>query len=241
MLDGEPSSVKWQSSPWNNPWTNHSFAPWIAEKLTWTQFLLPAHHFLAPIHPTTTFTILDKNLSFHTWFDLCLKPFALWQPPGSVLVLLHPEMGRVQHPCPQKHADRWIREILPKLGYHRASGSLLKLPATEWNKSPLWTKSSKTRGKRKWKLQISVNYILSVPGMPTGVMNSETPTATTNQYLTPYVPNSLQLWEWKDGEKTNKQAANKLFKRGKAFIIFLSFSWGFPNSFKTGRKRSPVS
>ena len=35
--------------------------------------------------------------------------------------------------------------------------------------------------------------------------------------------------------------ANKLFKRGKAFIIFLSFSWGFPNSFKTGRKRSPVS
>lgn len=61
--------------------------------------------------------------------------------------------------------------------------------------------------------------------MPRGVMNLETSTKTTtikSQDLTPYVPKT----HYSSGNESTggKIKANKLFKRGKDFIIFLSFS-----------------
>lgn len=62
--------------------------------------------------------------------------------------------------------------------------------------------------------------------MPRGVMNLETSTKTTStksQYLTPYVPET----HYNSGNESierKKQTVNKLFKREKAFIIFLHCS-----------------
>lgn len=101
---------------------------------------------------------------------------------------------------------------------------------------PLEQKTPKVGGKRIQKLQLSVNYILSAPQMPGGVMNLEISTRVTSQYLTPYVPKThYSSGNESIGRKkrqTNKQRINYLQEKKLSL-----FSWVFPNSFKTDRER----
>lgn len=100
---------------------------------------------------------------------------------------------------------------------------------------PFEQKAPKLGGKRTQKLQISVNYVLSAPRMPRGVMNLEISTRTTGQYLTPSVPKT----HYSSGnesigrqKQTNKQWINYLQEEKPSLS-----SWVFPNSFKTHRER----
>lgn len=91
---------------------------------------------------------------------------------------------------------------------------------------PSEQKPPKLGGKRTRKLQISVNYILSAPRMPGGVMNLEISTRVTSQYLTPYVPKT----HYSSGnesigrqKQTNTQRINYLQEEKLSL-----FSWFFP-------------
>lgn len=165
-------------------------------------------------------SLADENLHFCTCSELLPKGNQLavsWS--LSIPSRMDPRSQLTEACSP-------VREVLPKLGAPQRPGPLLELLEMPWfhyskTNHLFEQKALKLRGQRGWRLQISVNYILSTPRMPVKI---EPTTATRSQCLTPKVPKTLHK-----NIHRNKQTVGKLFLRENASIIFLSFSKEFQN------------